>query len=426
MRIISVFFGFILLFNPFSHAVSNCATLEECRKELSAASVESRYEIIEHLAVFKKEAVPDLIAALEDESRSIQVQAIEALGEIGPDAKDAAPGLIKFFEAGHPHFQSETQLAASFALVKIGPEILPLLISSLNTKNSILQDNLATTLAKMGKIAIPELIPLLESPEHYFKKGSSKALFLIGPDAKDAVPGLIGLLKDDDIQTRSNAAQALGRIGPATKEITTALMIALKENPPTTEKVLDYKLGILEDAPSARGAIVSALGSMGPAAAKAIPDLWEEFKRNTNAAIALSKIDPATIKKTVPILIKKLETSDSGNPEGVSMVLGGMGRGAVPLLITALTDGNSAATGIREYIVDALGVIGPDAIEASPVLVKLYKEECLTFHQDPDEVSNPDITKLGVATCVALWNIDEKAAKSIEDPPFNCSYPIAD
>lgn len=422
MRIIPIFFGAIFLFNPFSYAVSNCATLDECRKELSDAPITTRHELISRLAVFKKEAVPYLIAALEDKEWSIQTQAIQALGEIGPEAEDSAPSLVKILGTDigqHSYIHLDLQARASDSLIKIGPSILPLLVSSLNTENHILQDNLITTLAKIGKVAVPELTPLLKSTEHSLKNGSLKTLTLIGPDAKIAAPGIIKLLKDSDIPTRSNAARALGAIGPVTYDVIPALMVALKENPPTTKKIISYKHGIEQYAPCARESIISAIGAMGPAAAKAIPDLWEEFKRKDNAAIALGKIDPTTIKKTVPILIKKLETPYTEQSENISMILGEMGKEAVPLLINALIDGNPES---QEYIIYALGLIGPEAVEASPVLFKIFKETHASFDSEEERRG----VSLLTVTCNALWHIDGETAKSIEGPPFNCFYPSAD
>jgi HEAT repeat protein len=40
-----------------------------------------------------KEAVPSLMAALKDEDRAVRIQAAHALGEIGPEAKAAVPAL---------------------------------------------------------------------------------------------------------------------------------------------------------------------------------------------------------------------------------------------------------------------------------------------------------------------------------------------
>jgi hypothetical protein len=75
------------------------------------------------------EAVPALIAALEDPGADVGRIAIQALGRIGPGAVSAVPALVVQLEKGH------NRLAAAKALGEIGPgaaEAVPALIAVVN------------------------------------------------------------------------------------------------------------------------------------------------------------------------------------------------------------------------------------------------------------------------------------------------------
>ena len=69
-----------------------------------------------------KDAVPDLIQALQDQDVSVRYYAAYALGKIGQDAKDAVPALIQALQNDH---NVRGRDSATIALEKIGtPEAL--------------------------------------------------------------------------------------------------------------------------------------------------------------------------------------------------------------------------------------------------------------------------------------------------------------
>lgn len=69
-----------------------------------------------------KDAVPDLIQALQDQDISVRYYAAYALGKIGEDAKDAVPVLIQALQNDHNVRGRDN---ATIALEKIGtPEAL--------------------------------------------------------------------------------------------------------------------------------------------------------------------------------------------------------------------------------------------------------------------------------------------------------------
>jgi HEAT repeat protein len=62
-------------------------------------------------------AVPDLIEALDDPEADVVVQAVSALGEIGPGAEAAVPKLVEALDHPKPDVVRE----AVSALGKMGP-----------------------------------------------------------------------------------------------------------------------------------------------------------------------------------------------------------------------------------------------------------------------------------------------------------------
>jgi HEAT repeat protein len=67
------------------------------------------------LWIFGAAAVPALIAALEDQDAEVRIFAAEALGEIGPEAKEAVPTLIAALKDPDAHVPA----SATYALVRI-------------------------------------------------------------------------------------------------------------------------------------------------------------------------------------------------------------------------------------------------------------------------------------------------------------------
>jgi HEAT repeat protein len=109
-------------------------------------------------------AVPALVAALEDEKFAGRYLAIEAVGSIGPAAREALPTLAKALRDREDPF-------------------FPALVGA---KWRIDQDT---------DYALQELIPLLETRGGRGCGGAIDVLVAMGPDAKGAVPAIVQALK---------------------------------------------------------------------------------------------------------------------------------------------------------------------------------------------------------------------------------------
>jgi HEAT repeat protein len=261
-----------------------------------------------------------------------QAAAAVAVGSFGTDAAAAVPKLIEMLDDRSPEFRQ----LVYHTLAALGP---------------------------VAKGAVPDLIKMLKEK---LPRNTQYAIWLIekiGPDAKDAVPELVKFL--DTKEYRDDAVDALSSIGPAAKDALPALRRVLLDavspeptvcevSPVTLCKL--HRLGadavpMLLDLISfgtqeGRIECVTALGHIGPGAAKAAPKLAEflkhdDLKLRLEAAIALCRIE------------KNLK--------------------AVVVLAELLTEQSSLACPAAE----ALAEMGPDAKDALPAL------KAATMHKAP-------------------------------------------
>jgi HEAT repeat protein len=184
------------------------------------------------------EAVPTLVAALNDPEDNVRQSAAEALGMIGPNAAPAVPALV----AALNDPEDNVRQSAASALGKIGPNAAPAvatLVAALNDPDGKVALSAASALGKIGSDtaeAVPALVAALNHPSARWTAAPALARF--GLDAVPAVPALAaGLndptfalfafgalqvilkafrtaLNDPDDNVRRCAAEALGKIGP--------------------------------------------------------------------------------------------------------------------------------------------------------------------------------------------------------------------
>src|SRR5262249_2792688 len=127
------------------------------------------------------------------------------------------------------------------------------------------------------------LCDALHHPNSLARIAAARALQRIGPEARAAIPALKKALEDDEPLVVRMAITALERIG---KEAVPVLHEALRQR-----KEVVY-----------RGAIVLALGQLGPAAVETVPTLLAIFKDDEDplqdfAGEALRRVDPETAEK---------------------------------------------------------------------------------------------------------------------------------
>lgn len=186
------------------------------------ASPEVIGNIMQILADQGAAAVPRLMRGLANEK--LRPYAIQVIGRIGPEAKEAVPALASLLPATDPRQTIEIQLA----LAAIGPASLPAmpkLIESLKSDNQQIRTSAAFALGKVGPTAAgaatDPLRELLKSEVVFERLAGTWALLKLHPNneavAKFAVPYLVHGLAESRPAVRVECVTALGNIGPLAK-----------------------------------------------------------------------------------------------------------------------------------------------------------------------------------------------------------------
>ena len=169
----------------------------------------ARLNAANHLAEMGPEgadAVPALVSALLDKSdwnsryNEVRRAAAHALGEMRFAARAANPALI---EASRFH-DYDVRLEAVKALGKIGP--------------------------KNDTSVIEALKASLKDPDFDVRREAANSLGGFEVYADSTVPNLVNALSDQDFDVRREAAHSLGRIGPKTDGTVEALVILLDDD----------------------------------------------------------------------------------------------------------------------------------------------------------------------------------------------------
>lgn len=134
--------------------------------------------------------------------------AIEALGSIS--SRRALDRVVEALSDSNPNVRS----AAVRALGESSNErAVPHLMTLLRDESSALRAQAATSLARLGHVALPSLVPALKDSRPSVRQLAAAALGDIG--SKDAVAPLIDLISTDQSGARPEAVEALGKIGDA-------------------------------------------------------------------------------------------------------------------------------------------------------------------------------------------------------------------
>lgn len=223
--------------------------------------------------------VSALIVALDDPDQLVRESAAIGLGSVGPSAAAAGPALRSRCADGWPAVAA----AARDALRRIGEEVPQTLSGPDEDATRTVRDRL------------PQRLADLRSEDERTRGISTFEIGKLGPGAAEAVPLLSGLLSiDRNLDVRWSAAWALGKMGAAATEAVPALARAIvHDRDPDVRAESAWALGrIAREHVAVRGIAVrvlsgslrdvdslvreeaaSALGSLGPDAAPAIPGL---------------------------------------------------------------------------------------------------------------------------------------------------------
>ena len=242
-------------------------------------------------------STPKIAAYLLDPGPQVRARAVEVLTEFGPKAEPALPKVAEVLRHVEPQFR----LGAAQAMAGI---------RSPRSENTL-------------EAALKDRSPAVRAWAH-------AGLSRIGGDCEDHQQAIASILAGNLGQTAVQASKALaGMKCASTKAIDTLI------------KALDSSDEL------SRAASASALGHMGPVAARCVPKLVEllaarkAFRARIQAMLALARMGPAA-------------------------------KEAIDPLITALGD---PAPKFRELAAHALGAIGPTAERAIGPLTKATRDQ---------------------------------------------------
>jgi HEAT repeat protein len=260
-------------------------------------------------------AVPYLIKVLEhDEDDFVRLSAIATILVFGPEAKDAAPALVRVLKSpGGGSYAPVVAGEAAKALVFLGRDGLLALAGIIKDRSAAINARVlamwALTGATGGKaaetpggpeICVPILLAVLIEHDGELRPQAVDTLGYFGAKAKAAIPALIKVVDRGSPDERIGAAHSLLRIDPENWNFMPVLLAGLQDK---NKKVRDYATIVVgELGPKGKAAVpmlrknlntedvklciasVNALGDIGPTAQSAVPAL-RELLRSENRAV---------------------------------------------------------------------------------------------------------------------------------------------
>jgi HEAT repeat protein len=188
-----------------------------------------------------KDVVPALTAALEN--KEARYWACLVLAEIGPDAKDAVPALIKAVSDERP----EVRLQAVIALGEIGPAAKPAtatVVKALQDKVQAIHFAAIFALGRIGDASATEAVAKMEkSDDKLLHTLSTWTLAKLNPSDKqrvtDAVEHLVGNLGGEDREVAHMSARAIVELDPDPAILRPAMEASMaKADAATAERII--------------------------------------------------------------------------------------------------------------------------------------------------------------------------------------------
>jgi len=374
------------------------ATIKDYRAALRKGSAPARAEAaaaLGDLGADAAEAVPDLVRAVDDKDAGVRVAAVKALGQIGGGAKGAVSNLVGSLIDPDP----DVQLAAVKSLEAIGlPDRgdIGVLKAAAESQTSGVRRYVVEVAGKIRcdpQDVLPLVMAAARDKDQSVRLAALQTWGKLGSaDKKASLAGLLKILKESSDAAEATACiAALDNLGPLTAAEIPALEAALHEKSASVRLFAANSLGkIGQDAKSAvvplrqalkdedaavRKAAIVALGNLGPAAVAARPDLLEALKtrdRRVAAAEALLRTGPDAALAPVWIGLLKDDNEDVSSTAIKAIdQLGKLPKENLRALLDALQSNKPA---VRVCAAAALGNMGPEGGLAVTDLMKMLQD----------------------------------------------------
>jgi HEAT repeat protein len=354
-------------------------------EQLTAPHWQVRKKAVERfmeLGAEARDAAPLLIKALDDRSWKVREASARSLGRIGsrmsPDDELGDEIIVYLINAMVGDSTWNVSITAINALAEIGSRSMsavPALIVFLQEEDEDVRISCIEALRQIqtaNSEAIHALIEVLADPVERVRRRAANALVELGVSDHEHLPALIKALEDPDVHVRRHIYKLLGRLASAPNVIP-LLMDAMKDTNGFEESfVID---GLVEAESAAVPTLVEALQNpdnrmritagralsyLGPHAGEAVPALIRsladpEYHVRYWASDSLKKI--GTI--AVSALLEALNTRDENLQEEIISTLGKMSLKIVPILLQSFEEGGP---NLRMNIAKALHKLGPEGI----------------------------------------------------------------
>lgn len=309
-----------------------------------------------HLAVLRgfvwlgasaRDAVPELIGFLEDcrssKRHELTIGTIEALGAIGPDAKDAVPLILQALNDDDKWVR--VKAAEALGRIAANPkEVVPALCKAYSSIEGPWREVVVEALGKFRSrnvVAVALLIKALQDDDASMRETAAAALGELAPDCYKAIAPLREALRDQVPYVREAALASLRRYGEA--DVAAPALVALLQDEDDGIQTTAW-LELMDMGSSAVESLVAALGDSDVAVRSSAAELI--YYIGPQAAAAVPKLqrllhDPAE-EVRVQAAIGLAEIGEGSRP-------------AIGALVMALSDPNPK---VCRYAAFALGVIG--------------------------------------------------------------------
>ncbi len=282
-----------------------------------------------------------------------------------------APFLLESPSVTHRHiYLNLVGLGALIAVLTVtfwlhtGPRAIPRLIEQLKDEEPTARILAAQWLAKLGpdaKEAVPALVDAaLRDPNQDVSAAAAAAIHTLDLSAaRDVVSGYLPALWDGDAAVRRKACAVLGSLGPVAKPAVSSLITMLDD---TDELVRERAVGALGAIGIPQSEIVTAL-------IRALRDPASIVRYRAAAQFAFHV--PVTVA-AVPSLLELRNDPDKSVAALAEIALEHAGqpdRQDVSHLVALLE-----RPGEKDYALQQLAQLGPQAADAAPVLVSVLKD----------------------------------------------------
>jgi HEAT repeat protein len=361
-----------------------------------------RQYAVQVLACSGADAIPALALAIDDSDKQVRMYAVEGLGSMagqrgcyqtrGTPADAAAAGakvwpvLISAFKDAHEDVRSE----ATFQFYRDKPASVPLLRHALKDSDAKVRLGAAKALWQMGPEAKDacgdDLVLALTDPDSDVRDQALTTLTYVDPTRKELLPILIQRLADPDSKVREKAVEQLTRMKSNAEGAVPALahLLATEETPalPSGAPNIYPAFGIIQTL----GAIGTANAALvlGQVLTGEIVPKMESFQRPPGAVIALGPLFPPVGTPQHPPGPIRAPSDRRLEPQSPQANLrrsaalsiwrsGANGVAALSALERALTGDQDPS--VRAPAAQAIGVLGASGAPGVPALAQALSDD---------------------------------------------------